>query len=221
MAFPLKIVKEKFYLCALPAKLELPRTHLGERREATGYLISKSGGKTRDIDEAMSIELEVAYGNGYGGEQVRYFEPYAKVLINGMVCQIEDEERAMQFLFEHPLPRKKLSQEQRQIVHSMFGGRCAYCGKQIALADMQVDHIDAYSRGGADDDSNYFPACSVCNRVKASYSIEQFRSHIRRCGEIHRNRKVKIMADSDKMAIAYGIDNADGEVTFFFEKGDK
>jgi len=29
----------------------------------------------------------------------------------------------------------------RELVHSKFGGRCAYCGVEITIKQMQVDHI--------------------------------------------------------------------------------
>lgn len=217
----LKVVKKKYYLCALPAKLRPNQYTVTENSDATGYLMTKEGKKTRNIDEALCLELETAVGEAWLGRDWAYFAPSATVLIKGMICQIEDEEHAMQFLRLHPLPRKKISADKRAEVHAMFGGRCAYCGKEITLAEMQVDHIEAYSSGGHDGDGNLFPSCDVCNRVKSSYSLEAFRQYVRHCGEIHRKRKEPIMADADKIAIAYGIENADGEVTFFFEKWEK
>lgn len=39
----------------------------------------------------------------------------------------------------------------RQQVYEKFGGHCAYCGAPLAYRDMQVDHIEAHSVGGADE----------------------------------------------------------------------
>lgn len=34
-----------------------------------------------------------------------------------------------------------ISKKVRQLVYDKCGGHCAYCGKEIAYKDMQVDHI--------------------------------------------------------------------------------
>ena len=49
------------------------------------------------------------------------------------------------------------------------------------------------------------PSCAVCNRVKFNNDIETFKVSIRRRGDIHRKRKKPMMADSDKIAIKYGL----------------
>ena len=36
--------------------------------------------------------------------------------------------------------RKRLSKKEREAIHAMFNCHCAYCGKIIRLAEMQVDH---------------------------------------------------------------------------------
>ena len=33
------------------------------------------------------------------------------------------------------------SKKTREIVWKKYGGRCAYCGREIAYKDMQVDHF--------------------------------------------------------------------------------
>ena len=37
--------------------------------------------------------------------------------------------------------RKKLTNKQRMAVYNKFDGHCAYCGCEIDISDMQVDHI--------------------------------------------------------------------------------
>lgn len=37
--------------------------------------------------------------------------------------------------------RRKLTQEERQTVLDRFCGRCAYCGKQITMQELNVDHL--------------------------------------------------------------------------------
>jgi 5-methylcytosine-specific restriction endonuclease McrA len=35
----------------------------------------------------------------------------------------------------------------RRLVYDKYGGRCAYCGKELRFEDMQVDHIVPVWRG--------------------------------------------------------------------------
>ena len=86
---------------------------------------------------------------------------------------------------------KSLSKDQRIQVWEKYDHHCAYCGKLLSLKDMQVDHIHPIYRGfsdkylkkhnlvrGADDISNYNPACRSCNRRKGTFTIEQFREQL-------------------------------------------
>lgn len=34
-----------------------------------------------------------------------------------------------------------MTKEERLKVYNKYGGRCAYCGREIEYKDMQVDHI--------------------------------------------------------------------------------
>ena len=43
----------------------------------------------------------------------------------------------------------------REIVYQKYGGKCAYCGNEITLKEMQVDHILPKRLGGADSLENY------------------------------------------------------------------
>lgn len=82
-------------------------------------------------------------------------------------------------------------------IHAKFGGRCAYCGGEITLKQMQVDHVIPLLRGqsdqslagyaplgiaarerGTNDVSNLYPACRPCNQLKSSYSLEDFRAQV-------------------------------------------
>lgn len=106
-----------------------------------------------------------------------------------------------------------ISKKTRQLVYDKCGGHCAYCGKEIAYKDMQVDHIHAQHKGGTDDINNLLPACRACNFRKGTYSVEQFR------------REIKDQCDSlcktfqGRMSLAYGlIERVDKPIVFFFEK---
>lgn len=74
----------------------------------------------------------------------------------------------------------------RLIVHNKYDGHCAYCGDEISIKDMQVDHIRPklrFCEGIApdyhvDDNRNLNPACRACNSWKLIYFIEEFREQI-------------------------------------------
>lgn len=66
----------------------------------------------------------------------------------------------------------------RNKVQSKYNGHCAYCGKEITVKDMQVDHILAKKNGGSDDFENLNPSCRRCNHYKRSMNLESFRKYI-------------------------------------------
>jgi 5-methylcytosine-specific restriction endonuclease McrA len=66
----------------------------------------------------------------------------------------------------------------RQKIHGKYNGRCAYCGKQISVKEMQIDHFTPQIYGGTDSHDNLMPACRDCNNYKCSWDIELFRKHI-------------------------------------------
>lgn len=74
--------------------------------------------------------------------------------------------------------RKAIPKKVRQSVYLMYNGHCAYCGTEIAYKDMQVDHATPLRIGGADDISNYMPACRSCNHYKATLDVEGFRKYL-------------------------------------------
>lgn len=69
--------------------------------------------------------------------------------------------------------------KKREKVFRKFNGRCAYCGKDLKqFKTWSVDHVHPKYLGGSDELDNLYPACVRCNRVKATYSIEEFRLEI-------------------------------------------
>jgi hypothetical protein len=129
-----------------------------------------------------------------------------------------------------------VSQRTRKIVYRKCDGRCAYCGNDIELAQMQVDHLiptywnwdDAECLRnnvvrGTDDPENLMPTCRRCNKWKSSYSLEVFREQIRLQHE-------RLLRDEPgyKLAIDYGMvkpqytilegGKRDFVVVFYFEK---
>lgn len=74
--------------------------------------------------------------------------------------------------------RKKLNAAERQQIYEKFSGRCAYCGCEITIKDMQADHVVPLHLGGADDILNLYPACRACNHYKSTFDVEKFRAVI-------------------------------------------
>lgn len=118
------------------------------------------------------------------------------------------------------MSRKNIPKNIRKAVYDKFSGHCAYCGCELEMKDMQVDHIDSvfraeyYSNEVNDDINNYFPACRQCNFYKSTFDIETFRKNI----------ETKLVAGLEKnfnyrLLRKYGMVDLQFEsVKFFFEK---
>lgn len=73
------------------------------------------------------------------------------------------------------MKRKTIKKSERIAIYEKYDGHCAYCGKAIEYKEMQVDHMTPLRLGGADEMSNYMPACRRCNHYKRGGSLEGFR----------------------------------------------
>ena len=104
----------------------------------------------------------------------------------------------------------------RQAVYDKYNGRCAYCGREIAYKDMQVDHFVAkrgWNESGSDDISNLMPSCRMCNHYKRANSLETFRYYIQ---EIPRKLKENYIY---KVGVVYGnVLERKKPIVFFFER---
>lgn len=113
----------------------------------------------------------------------------------------------------------------RAAVHAKYGGRCAYCGREIAIEDMQIDHLIpqiAFAKGKADgnpdDINNLMPSCRICNHYKRANSLEYFREAIETIPQKLGKRQYIF-----KVGIAYGFwsDKRRGPLKFYFEVKDE
>ena len=73
------------------------------------------------------------------------------------------------------IKRKQFSENIRQHLFKKYDGHCAYCGKEITIKSMQIDHIKPVCFGGDNEFQNLNPACKDCNLYKGACSIETFR----------------------------------------------
>jgi len=62
-------------------------------------------------------------------------------------------------LLVDPEPEK----EDKQIVWDFFGGRCAYCGKQLTNGEGDIDHLISAALGGTNALANRVLSCKSCN----------------------------------------------------------
>lgn len=103
----------------------------------------------------------------------------------------------------------------RQEIHSKYQCHCGYCGKQIEMMQMQIDHITPKWRWSdkTNDLDNLMPTCRRCNHYKRGKDLEQFRNYMATLHERIHNDYI------NKVAIDYGIvtiKQFDG--VFYFEK---
>ena len=105
----------------------------------------------------------------------------------------------------------------RAKIWDKFGGRCAYCGCEISIKDMQVDHFQplrawGIEDAGTDDLDNLMPACRMCNHYKRANSLETFRRYI---AEIPRKLRENYIY---KVGVVYGnVIKAEKPIAFYFE----
>lgn len=110
----------------------------------------------------------------------------------------------------------------RDKVWNKYGKRCGYCGKELKLNEMQVDHIipqsvrRKYPNGVVDSEYNLMPSCRRCNHYKRDENLEQFRYKIITLNERCASHYI------GKVALDYGViilNKFDG--VFYFEKHGK
>jgi len=116
----------------------------------------------------------------------------------------------------------------RKTVHAKYGGRCAYCGEEITLEQMQVDHLRPKQRGvqaylkaagipidkSLDDMSNLMPSCASCNNRKRTHPLEEFRAEI-----AEQVRRLRRDSNQFRLALRFGlVEVKDTPVIFWFER---
>jgi len=102
----------------------------------------------------------------------------------------------------------------RKKVFEKYNGHCAYCGIELDLCNMQVDHIKSQrGYGEFDEFENLNPSCPICNGWKHSDNLESFRrsiqQQVRKCRDYSRNFR---------MAERYGlVREIEKPIVFYFE----
>jgi 5-methylcytosine-specific restriction endonuclease McrA len=115
----------------------------------------------------------------------------------------------------------------REEVGLKCGKRCAYCGVEITLKQMQVDHIQPHWHTftehqasqanivkGSHDLDNLNPSCARCNKWKSTYSVEHFRKVVETSLE-----RLERDTPNFRLARDYGlIEVVEKPVIFYFER---
>ena len=111
----------------------------------------------------------------------------------------------------------------RKTVYQKYGGRCAYCGEEITLEQMQVDHIEPLHRGRMQlpeeierltHIDNLNPACGPCNHRKRTHPLEEFREEI-----AEQVRRLRRDSNQFRLAERFGLVEAkETPVIFWFER---
>ena len=123
--------------------------------------------------------------------------------------------------------RMKNTKIDRKYVYDKCNGRCAYCGKELTIKQMQVDHIEPHwhtltedqarragLKKGSHDLENLNPSCSRCNKWKSTYSLEMFREVIQKSID-----RLERDTPNFRLAKDYNLINLTGNyVVFYFEK---
>lgn len=121
----------------------------------------------------------------------------------------------------------RIDKKTREEVYNKCSGHCGYCGVEITIKQMQVDHIEPLFRNhtdkqlewykrerGTDDINNLMPSCSRCNKWKSTYPLETFR-------EIVQTSLDRLERDTPNFRLAkdYGLLTIpEKKVIFYFEK---
>ena len=117
-----------------------------------------------------------------------------------------------------------ISKKIREEVYRKYDGHCAYCGREIAYKDMQVDHIDSlyvhcdYKKENTLDEindiDNLMPSCKQCNLYKSTFDLETFRDRL--TSVMLKNLQKTFQY---RLALKYGlIEENIKPIEFYFEK---
>lgn len=80
--------------------------------------------------------------------------------------------------------RKSIPHKVRREVYEKYNGHCAYCGCELDIKNMQVDHIESVLRAQSlhkvvdNSIDNFNPACRMCNFYKGALTVEDFRKKL-------------------------------------------
>ena len=122
------------------------------------------------------------------------------------------------------MAKKKIDREE---VYNKCDGHCAYCGNEITIKQMQIDHIEPLFRNhtdrqlehykrerGTNEIDNLLPSCGRCNRWKSTFTLEQFRKVVKTSID-----RLERDTPNFRLARDYGLlEVKQNPVVFYFER---
>lgn len=127
----------------------------------------------------------------------------------------------------------QISKSKREQIYSKYSGKCAYCGNDIDIKQMQVDHIipkknfllhikekrkipsflSHLTEFDVNHIDNLMPSCNTCNNWKSAYDLEYFRSELQ-----EQIKRLNERSSNYKIAKKYGqLIETPKPVIFYFE----
>lgn len=68
-----------------------------------------------------------------------------------------------------------IRQEKRLAIHLRDGLSCCYCGASVEDGvPLTLDHVNPYSKGGSNHESNLITCCARCNSSRGNRPMEEF-----------------------------------------------
>jgi hypothetical protein len=111
--------------------------------------------------------------------------------------------------------------EVRKKVFDKYRGHCAYCGVELCMTSLRVDHIEPLKRHLYRPDvrkhldviDNLNPSCVSCNSSKSSLSLEMWRV------EISEKHNMLLRYDSTyRLLHRFGMLTINNNFKFYFER---
>jgi len=99
----------------------------------------------------------------------------------------------------------QFSKKKRQVLRQMFGGKCAYCGRDLPEHAWEVDH---------DNLKQPFPSCRACHSDKNFMSLEDWRAHLEQKPEVLR-RNYSAWRHAERFGLVAQVGT---KVVFHFER---
>jgi len=77
------------------------------------------------------------------------------------------------------MQKARIPKRLREMVIGRDGQRCVFCGVDLELGEIQLDHVIPESRGGGTVYDNLQVTCKKCNTEKGVLTEEQFMTKLR------------------------------------------
>jgi len=79
------------------------------------------------------------------------------------------------------LKRRKITEPEKRAVYRKCNGHCSYCGIEIEINEMVIDHFYPISKESpieVESILNYMPSCKICNSLKSCSDFETFKNRV-------------------------------------------